>query len=131
MIMIDVIVLRKLAANFPKHGEPAVAGIKNANGCGRYHGKGLFRDNMRGAIQRAAPKIRHRPRLFYSPKIDLPKYVAASPSSSSMRSNWLYLATLSERLAEPVLIWPVLSATARSAMVVSSVSPERWLMIDV
>lgn len=28
----------------------------------------------------------------------------------------------------PVLIWPVLQATDRSAMVTSSVSPERWLM---
>ncbi len=27
---------------------------------------------------------------------------------------------------EPVLIWPALNATAMSAMVVSSVSPERW-----
>ena len=29
------------------------------------------------------------------------------------------------RQAEPVLFWPVLSATARSAIVTSSVSPER------
>ena len=29
---------------------------------------------------------------------------AESPNSSSMRSNWLYLAILSERLKEPVLI---------------------------
>src|SRR5271168_1220990 len=46
-----------------------------------------------------------------------------------MRSNWLYFATRSDRLAEPVLIWPALVATAMSAMVASSVSPERWLMI--
>ena len=43
-----------------------------------------------------------------------------------MRSSWLYLATRSERAGAPVLIWPMLSATARSAMVASSVSPERW-----
>ena len=43
-----------------------------------------------------------------------------------MRSNWLYLAMRSVRLAEPVLIWPTPVATARSAMKVSSVSPERW-----
>ena len=43
-----------------------------------------------------------------------------------MRSSWLYLAVRSERLAEPVLIWPAHVATARSAIVVSSVSPERW-----
>ena len=33
-----------------------------------------------------------------------------------MRSNWLYLAMRSVRLAEPVLICPALVATARSAM---------------
>ena len=49
-------------------------------------------------------------------------------SSASMRSSRLYLATRSERDGAPVLIWPVPVATARSAMVVSSVSPERWLM---
>jgi len=31
-----------------------------------------------------------------------------------MRSSWLYLAMRSLRDAEPVLIWPVPSATARS-----------------
>ena len=35
------------------------------------------------------------------------------------------------RDAEPVLIWPALVATAMSAMVTSSVSPLRWLMIVV
>ena len=48
-----------------------------------------------------------------------------------MRSSWLYLAMRSVRLAEPVLIWPALVATAMSAMVASSVSPLRWLMIAV
>jgi hypothetical protein len=48
-----------------------------------------------------------------------------------MRRSWLYLAIRSEREALPVLIWPALVATARSAMVVSSVSPERWLMTAV
>ena len=42
-----------------------------------------------------------------------------------MRSSWLYLATRSERAGAPVLIWPQLVATARSATKVSSVSPER------
>jgi hypothetical protein len=37
----------------------------------------------------------------------------------------------SVRDSEPVLIWPALVATAMSAMVVSSVSPERWLMTEV
>ena len=40
-----------------------------------------------------------------------------------MRSSWLYLATRSLRAGAPVLIWPQLVATARSAMVASSVSP--------
>ena len=58
-------------------------------------------------------------------KAPKPGYWAAPPSSSSMRSSWLYLATRSLRLGAPVLIWQVFRATARSAMVVSSVSPER------
>ena len=48
-----------------------------------------------------------------------------------MRSRRLYLATRSERASEPVLIWPERVATARSAMKVSSVSPERCEMIVV
>ena len=42
-----------------------------------------------------------------------------------MRSSWLYFATRSLRHSEPVLIWVAVVATAMSAMVVSSVSPER------
>ena len=42
-----------------------------------------------------------------------------------MRSNWLYFATRSVRDREPVLIWPAFVATAMSAIVASSVSPER------
>ena len=42
-----------------------------------------------------------------------------------MRSSWLYLATRSERDIDPVLICVALLATAMSAMVASSVSPER------
>ena len=37
----------------------------------------------------------------------------------------MYFATRSLRAGAPVLIWPVPSATARSAIVASSVSPER------
>lgn len=55
----------------------------------------------------------------------MPGYTAASPSSSSIRSSWLYFATRSLLLGAPVLIWQVFRATARSAMVVSAVSPER------
>ena len=41
----------------------------------------------------------------------------------------MYFATRSERDGAPALIWPVPIATTKSAMVVSSVSPERWLTI--
>src|SRR5580698_8260874 len=53
--------------------------------------------------------------------------VEADPrrSASSIRSNRLYLANRSERATEPILIWPDAVATERSAIVVSSVSPER------
>lgn len=55
-----------------------------------------------------------------------PAYVVFSgPSSASMRSNWLYLAKRSDRQGAPVLICPVHKPTAKSAMYVSSVSPER------
>ena len=47
-----------------------------------------------------------------------------------MRSSWLYFAMRSERDSEPVLIWVAAVATAMSAMVVSSVSPERCEMTD-
>jgi len=54
-----------------------------------------------------------------------PAYGADEPSSSSIRSSWLYFERRSERQGAPVLIWPVHRPTARSAMYVSSVSPER------
>ena len=41
------------------------------------------------------------------------------------------MAVRSERQGAPALIWPVFRPTARSAMVVSSVSPERWLTTAV
>src|SRR5215207_10178528 len=63
--------------------------------------------------------------LNYPFNTSQPAYLALSPSSASMRINWLYFATRSERAGAPVLIWPVLSATAISAIVASSVSPER------
>src|SRR5579863_2106595 len=50
---------------------------------------------------------------------------ASAPSCSSMRSSWLYFAVRSERQGAPVLICPQPVATARSAIVTSSVSPER------
>src|SRR4051794_35612596 len=42
---------------------------------------------------------------------------AVSPTSSSIRSSWLSFAMRSGRDRLPVLIWPQLSATARSAIV--------------
>ena len=51
--------------------------------------------------------------------------------ASSMRSSWLYFATRSLRAGAPVLIWPQFVATARSAIVASSVSPLRCDMTDV
>ena len=41
------------------------------------------------------------------------------------------IKVIPRRDKEPVLIWPVFSATARSAIVESSVSPERWLITEV
>jgi len=46
-----------------------------------------------------------------------------------MRRSWLYFAMRSLRLADPVLIIPQSQATDRSAMKVSSVSPDRWDMM--
>ena len=63
--------------------------------------------------------------LFFTLNAAFPGYTALAPSSSSILSNWLYFATRSDLEGAPVLIWQVLSATARSAIVVSSVSPER------
>ena len=55
-------------------------------------------------------------------------YIANPPSSASISRRRLYLAILSLRQAEPVLICPPPMATAKSAMKVSSVSPLRWEM---
>mmetsp|Transcript_39509 Transcript_39509/g.86294 ORF Transcript_39509/g.86294 Transcript_39509/m.86294 type:complete len:279 (-) Transcript_39509:3657-4493(-) len=55
-----------------------------------------------------------------------PAYVHFEPSSSSMRKSWLYLARRSDLHGAPVLICPARRPTARSAMNVSSVSPDLW-----
>src|SRR5215470_20426190 len=81
--------------------------------------------------QHAAPLQFSELSLRYLATIDLPGKRAALPSSSSMRSSWLYFAMRSVREAEPVLIWPAPVATARSAIKVSSVSPERWEMMEL
>ena len=41
-----------------------------------------------------------------------------------MRNNLLYLATLSDLASDPVFIWEDIVATAKSAINVSSVSPD-------
>ena len=63
-------------------------------------------------------------KMFISINIYLP-YVASFPNSSSIRISWLYFAILSVLDIEPVLICPAFVATAKSAIVVSSVSPLR------
>ena len=45
-----------------------------------------------------------RPRKVQSRRIERPAYSAVSPSISSMRINWLYFASRSERASDPVLI---------------------------
>ena len=45
-------------------------------------------------------------------------------SSSSILINWLYFATLSDLDIDPVFIKPDDVATAKSAIVTSSVSPD-------
>ena len=52
-------------------------------------------------------------------------YFYFTPASSSMRSSWLYFAVRSPRHGAPVLICPQFNATDRSAIKLSSVSPER------
>merc|ERR1719402_2155538 len=49
---------------------------------------------------------------------------APLPSSSSILSSWLYLASLSDLHGAPVFICPVASPTTRSAIKQSSVSPD-------
>ena len=68
----------------------------------------------------AGTAVRKSPPLpYFNP------YTACFPNASSMRKSRLYLQILSVRLREPVFICPTLVATAKSAKVVSSVSPER------
>src|SRR4029078_4335016 len=76
-------------------------------------------------------QVRHRGpalgvrRARHEPNADRPGKLASPPSCSSLRNSWVCLATRSERDGGPVLICPQPVATARSAIVTSSVSPER------
>jgi len=54
-----------------------------------------------------------------------PAYLIFDPIISSILNNWLYFAVLSDLDIEPVLICIAFFATAISAIIVSSVSPER------
>src|SRR5271156_1696180 len=97
------------------------------------------RDRIGEGLRPVAPAIQNRQHYgffqghVYSPALTAarPRNSAPCPSSSSMRSSWLYFAMRSVREAEPVLICPTPVATARSAMKVSSVSPLRWDMTEV
>lgn len=61
----------------------------------------------------------------YTAKAPPLAYLAFAPSSASILRSWLYLHSRSERQGAPVFMAPALTATARSAMNASSVSPER------
>ena len=65
---------------------------------------------------------------FY--KIFFPKYLSL-PTVFSILNNLLYFATLSLLFGAPVFICPDDTPTAKSDMVVSSVSPDRWLIMQL
>src|SRR5918999_708860 len=102
-----------------------------AQGHGRGGGQGEHQDGQdQGPAREAGPGPLHgraprsqRRNLRYGAD---PAYRAVSPRSSSIRTRRLYLAVRSPREGAPALIWPAPVATPRSAMVVSSVSPDRW-----
>src|SRR5262249_27929882 len=89
-------------------------------------------DAVAAVLRHRVPRVRaHGDDDGVQRNTDLPGYSASPPRASSMRSSWLYLATRSVRDGAPVLIWPQPVATARSAIVTSSVSPERCDMTAV
>ena len=81
--------------------------------------KVLMQEPRKAAVLSAALR-------WFSPHFIQIPYFAPTPSAFSMRRRRLYLATRSLRHGAPVLIYGALVPTARSAMVVSSVSPDRW-----
>merc|ERR1712146_68377 len=90
--------------------------------CTRKHQTASFRS---GSVH-GAPASQERHTLYFGQRKLTPAYTARGPSSSSIRSSWLYLARRSLRHGAPVLISPVRRPTTKSAMKESSVSPERW-----
>ena len=71
------------------------------------------------------PVYKHVYHIIGCPKKQ-PLFLEISSSSPSILRSWLYFAVRSERQGAPVLICPALTATARSAMKLSSVSPDLW-----
>ena len=63
-------------------------------------------------------------------KIEDPAYLALFFNASSILNNWLYFAVLSVLDRDPVLICPAETATDKSAIVVSSVSPDLCEIIE-
>ena len=82
-----------------------------------------FRTNpfrmISGISTQKTPQFESSGAYFCGVRKPSPTKMASLPSSSSIRSSWLYLAVRSPRHGAPVLICPVQSPTARSAMVVS------------
>ena len=113
--------LKKARARPARSRRPRARGAPARNGA---PGRARVRDRGPPALSRGRSALRSERRFG-------PGRLASAPSASSIRSSWLYLATRSERDGAPVLIWPQPVATARSAIVVSSVSPERWDMTAV
>ena len=62
-------------------------------------------------------------------KGSIPLNLIVSLFSSSILSSWLYLLILSLLESEPVLICPAEIATDKSAIKLSSVSPDLWEII--
>src|SRR5919109_2576043 len=118
--------LRQLLRTRPQGDEVALEAFHLALHVGDAHDRAdaihrerAHHDQQRGTADEAAV---HRAVREYRLR---PGHDAAWPSSSSIRSSWLYFAVRSLRASDPVLIWPAFTATARSATNVSSVSPER------
>src|SRR5262249_2635288 len=117
----------------PGHGARDLRGLRDHRPDRR---GGERRDRERRDRRDATEPKAHRPTLWPSlgfaslretcrASFDRPPYTARPPSSASSASRRLYSATRSDRESDPVLICPQPVPTARSAIVVSSVSPER------
>src|SRR6185437_2521863 len=121
---------RPLQHRSVRHVEHVALRLQRLAGFLRLRASGIREVDVRPAgepvfLVPGAFAVAHQHQFLHCRKAFLPANFALSPRRSSMRSNWLYLAMRSVRLAEPVLIWPAFVATTRSAMNGSSVSPER------